>query len=245
MAEKILLVDDDVHLLRLLAEYLRGEGFEVETVTSGAEALKQAYRMQPDLVVLDVVMPGMDGWETCARLRELSDVPIILMSGRKGEADVLRGFRLGVDDYVPKPVSAAELAARIRAVLARSQAALRPVDQVYRIGDLMVDLGRRRVMLGGEVVGLTPTEFRLLACLAQQEGRVVDDEKLAQEAWGTYKQEDTDSVRRIIWLLRQKLEDRPSEPKRILTVRGFGYRLATRPLGGTMRDEGGRMKDEE
>ena len=230
MLSKILLVDDDTTLLRFLGEYLQKNEFSVTTAASGADALRQAYRERPDLVILDVMIPGMDGWEVCARLRELSDFPIILLTAKTSEADKLRGFRMGVDDYVTKPFSFAELTARIQAVLTRSHAARRSEHQLYAIRDLVVDMEKRQVYLGNQAVPLTPTEFRLLECLAQKPGHAVSEETLAQEVWGTYKQGDTAVVRRYIWLLRQKLEDDPSTPKRLITVRGFGYRLGTRPL---------------
>ncbi len=226
MTDKLLLVDDDPTLLRLLSEYLRHE-FEVVTAPGGAEALREAYRARPDLVVLDVMMPGMDGWETCARLRELSHVPIILLTAKSAEADKLRGFKLGVDDYVTKPFSFAELAARIQAVLARSRTNQPPDRRVYSLAGLVVDLDRRTVELNGQPVTLTPTEFRLLECLVQKEGQAVPEETLAQEVWGNYK-EDPGAVRRYIWLLRKKIEDDPSNPTRILTVRGFGYRTGVK-----------------
>lgn len=230
MAHKIMLVDDDTTLLRFLSEYLQKHDFIVTTASSGADALRQAYRERPDLVILDVMIPGMDGWEVCARLRELSDFPIILLTAKTSEADKLRGFRMGVDDYVTKPFSFAELTARIQAVLTRSQAARRSERQLYAIRDLVVDLEKRQVYLGNQSIMLTPTEFRLLEVLAAKPGHAVSEEHLAQQVWGNYKQGDTAVVRRYIWLLRQKLEDDPSSPKRVITVRGFGYRLGTRPL---------------
>lgn len=225
MADKILLVDDDATLRHLFSEYLRHNEFEVAAAASGSEALRLAYSERPDLVILDVMMPVMDGWETCARLRELSDVPIILLTAKATEADKLRGFRLGADDYVTKPFSFAELTARIQAVLARSRPAPGTTHRVYTLGDLVVDVDRRLVEARGQPVALTPTEFRLLECLAHQGGQAVAEAVLAQEAWGEYKQEDAGAVRRYIWLLRQKIEVDTSQPKHILTVRGFGYRL--------------------
>ncbi len=225
MPDKILIVDDDPTLLRLLGEYLREDGFEVTAASSGAEALKACYRSQPNLVLLDVQMPGMDGWETTARLRELADFPIIMVTAKDAETDKLRGFRLGVDDYVTKPFSFAELGARIRAVLARVRAAQSPERRVFAIGDLNIDLDRRLVERRGQPVTLTPTEFRLLECLVLKEGQAVSEETLTREAWGDYKQTDAGGVRRYVWLLRQKLEADPANPIRLLTVRGFGYRL--------------------
>lgn len=230
MPTKILLVDDDQTLLSFVSEYLTNHEFTVLTAASGAEALRAVYKERPDLVVLDVMMPGMDGWELIARLRELSEFPIILLSAKSSEADKLRGFRLGVDDYVTKPFSFAELTARIQAVLTRSQANQGTVNLMYAAGNLKVDMNKRQVMRGSAPVPLTPTEFRLLQCLIEKRGHPVSEAALAQEVWGAYRQGDTAVVRRYIWLLRQKLEDDPSHPIRILTVRGFGYRLGTAPL---------------
>lgn len=225
MADKILLVDDDETLRHLFGEYLQDNGFEVATAAGGAEALRLAYQTRPGLVVLDLMMPGMDGWEACVRLRELADMPIILLTAKSSEADKLRGFRLGVDDYVTKPFSFAEMVARIRAVLTRSQT-VRPAEhRVYRLEDWVVDLDRRTVDYKGQPVMLTPIEFRLLESLIAREGQAVAEATLAQEVWGEYKQEDAGAVRRYIWLLRQKLEADPTHPRHILTVRGFGYRL--------------------
>ncbi len=225
MADKILLVDDDATLRHLFGEYLRHNDFVVVTAASGQEALKLAFSERPHLVVLDVMMPGMDGWETCARLRELSDVPVILLTAKSAETDKLRGFRLGADDYVTKPFSFAELTARIQAVLVRSRAAQGAARRVYTLGDLVVDADRRVVEVRGQAIALTPTEFRLLECLAQKAGQAVAEGTLAQEAWGEYKQEEAGAVRRYIWLLRQKIEADPANPQHIFTVRGFGYRL--------------------
>ena len=230
MPSKILLVDDDKTLLSFLSEYLQGVEYAVLAAANGTEALRMVYRERPDLVVLDVMMPGMDGWELVARLRELADFPIILLSAKSSEADKLRGFRLGVDDYVTKPFSFAELAARIQAVLARTQVNPVVAGPMYAAGNLNVDMEKRQVKRGTEQIPLTPTEFRLLQCLIQKRGQPVSEATLAQEVWGSYRQNETAVVRRYIWLLRQKLEDDPARPSRILTVRGFGYRMGTAPL---------------
>ena len=223
MPSKILLVDDDKTLLQFLGEFLQGEEHTVLAASSGAEALRAVYRERPDIVVLDVMMPGMDGWELVARLRELADFPIILLSGKSAEADKLRGFRMGVDDYVTKPFSFAELAARIQAVLGRTQANPATVGPMYAAGNLNVDMVKRQVTRGKDQIPLTPTEFRLLQCLIQKRGQPISEGTLAQEVWGSYRQNETAVVRRYIWLLRQKLEDDPTHPTRILTVRGFVY----------------------
>jgi len=223
--ETLLLVDDDTTLLRFLTEYLEREGFAVRTADRGQTALRLFYEARPDIVVLDVMMPGMDGWEVCARLRELAETPVILLTAKTSEADKLRGFRLGVDDYITKPFSLAELGARIRAVLTRTAGQRSEQASVLQVGALRVDLGRREASLDGQTLELTPTEFRLLACLAAHPGQAVVQADLVREAWGGLRQETGSALRRYVWFLRQKIETDPDQPKRLLTVRGYGYRL--------------------
>ncbi len=225
MTDNILLVDDDPTLRRLLGDFLTAEAFAVSQAACGADALKLAYQQRPTLVVMDVMMPGMDGFETSARLRELTDVPIILLTAKNDEGDKLRGFRLGVDDYVTKPFSFAELAARIRAVLARARPAAGGGARLHRLGDVEVDLDRHAVTRAGNPVSLTATEFRLLEALVAHAGQAVSEEDLNREVWGDYKPAETGGVRRYVWLLRQKLEADPAQPAWICTVRGYGYRL--------------------
>ncbi len=222
---KILVVDDDPTLLRFLQDFLREEKYTVIAAANGNEALRLAYREHPDLVVLDVMMPGMDGWEVTARLREMSDVPIILLTAKSSEADKLRGFGLGVDDYLTKPFSFAELNARIQAVLNRARHKPLTERNVLQIGDLEVDLDRREVRREGQPLALTPTEFRLMEVLARNAGKAVAETELVREVWGAYRQENTTTVRRYIFLLRKKVEPQPDEPRYIVTVRGYGYRL--------------------
>ncbi len=230
MKAKLLLVDDDTTLLEFLSEYLQNASFTTFQASNGAEALRIAYREHPDLVILDVMMPGMDGWEVAVRLREMSDVPIVIVTGKSTEADKLRGFRLGVDDYVTKPFSFAELCARVQAVLARAQARIPAERNLITFGNLLIDIDKRLARRGEEVITLTPTEFRMLEYLARQQGHAVPEAELAHAVWGHYRTEDTTMVRRYIWLLRQKVEFDPSNPRLILTLRGFGYRLGTGPL---------------
>lgn len=222
---KILIVDDDRTLLRFISEYLEGEGFQVATADRGTKALKRFYDERPDLVVLDLMMPGMDGWEVCARLRELSDTPVILLSAKSSESDKLRGFRLGVDDYVTKPFSLAELTARIQAVLARVAADDPQEGGTFRVGPLTVDTRRREAALNDETISLTPTEFRLLSALARRAGAAISQEDLLTEVWGDYRQKGGSALRRYVWFLRQKIEQDPNQPKLLVTVRGYGYRL--------------------
>jgi DNA-binding response OmpR family regulator len=224
MSTKLLLVDDDVTLLKFLSEFLQNEGYLAYTASNGQDALRLAYLEHPQLVILDVMMPRMDGWEVTARLKEMSDVPIILITGKSDEADKLRGFRLGVDDYVTKPFSFAELSARVQAVIARSRPKTGQERHLLVCGSLVIDVDRRVVKLGDEIISLTPTEYRLLEFLASNQGHAVAETELVQQIWGNFREDNT-TVRRYIWLLRQKIEVDPANPRFILTVRGYGYRL--------------------
>ena len=227
--KKILLIDDDQTLVRLLSEFLENESFQVVGANSGSDGLRLAYDQRPDLILLDVMLPGMDGWEVCARLREMSDVPIIMLTAKTTEADKLRGFRLGVDDYVTKPFSFAELVARIQAILARVRNSDSGNSYIMH-GGVTLDMEKYQAYLGEDALDLTPTEYRLLEALVRREGKVASEGELVQEVWGKHRSEDTALVRRYILMLRRKLEADPSDPKHILTVRGFGYRLGTGPL---------------
>jgi two-component system KDP operon response regulator KdpE len=222
---KLLLVDDDTTLTRFLSEFLQGDSFETIIANNGQDALRVAYRERPDLVVLDVMMPIMDGWEVTARLRELSSVPIILLTAKSSENDKLRGFKLGVDDYVTKPFSFAELSARISAVLSRVGITGLGDQNRVTFGDFVLDMDRREVLRGDQPIALTPTEYRLLEVLARRAGRTISEFELIKDVWGAYKEEETAAVRRYIFLLRQKIEDDPTNPRYVVTVRGFGYRL--------------------
>lgn len=229
MTIRVLLVDDDKTLQSLLGQFLRDQSFEVHEALNGASALRLAYEMHPDIVLLDVMLPGMDGWEICARLREMSHVPIIMLTAKATEGDKLRGFRLGVDDYVTKPFSFAELVARIQAVLGRASSAGGKDAAHILYGKIQLDMERYRATINDRVLDLTPTEFRLLEALVRRAGKVATEAELVQEVWGAYRQDDTALVRRYILMLRKKLEADPSDPRLILTVRGFGYRLGAEP----------------
>jgi DNA-binding response OmpR family regulator len=222
---KILVVDDDETLLRFVEEYLTRDGYQVITADRGAKGLKALYQERPDLVILDVMMPGMDGWEVCARIRELADVPILMLTAKTSEGDKLRGFRLGVDDYITKPFSLAELSARTRAVLTRTATLREEAGSVHQVGRVRVDMRKREAHLADELLTLTPTEFRLLAALARRAGQAVSQSDLVAEVWGGLRQEGGSALRRYIWFLRQKIEEDPDRPQHLVTVRGFGYRL--------------------
>jgi two-component system KDP operon response regulator KdpE len=225
MSDRILIVDDDNTLLGFIQEYLEREGFEVSAATGGEKALRLFYQDRPDLVVIDVMMPGMDGWELCARLQELSDIPLIMLTAKTSENDKLRGFRLGVDDYITKPFSMAELVARIRAVLGRTAAKLTNDLDVFQIGNLTVDVRKRQVVLNESILDLTPTEYRLMETLARQPGVAISHDDIITEVWGDDHEGGGSALRRYIWLLRQKVERDPKNPERIITLRSFGYRL--------------------
>ena len=228
MKTKILLIDDDLTLLHLLSQYLRESNFDVIEASNGAIGLRLAYGEKPDLVLLDVMLPGMDGWEVCARLREMTDLPIIMLTAKTTEADKLRGFRLGVDDYITKPFSFAELVARIQAVIGRMHGEQKETGYIAH-GDILLDMDKFKASINGQPIELTPTEFRLLAVLVRRKGKVVSDEDLMREVWGAYRS-DPALVRRYILMLRKKLEPDPTNPVCIRTARGFGYRLGTAPL---------------
>jgi DNA-binding response OmpR family regulator len=226
MIQKILIVDDDASLRSALEIFLRDAGYEPHAAANAGDGLRLLYGERPSLVLLDVMMPGMDGFEMAARIRELSDVPLIIISARDEEADKLRGFRLGADDYVTKPFSLTELGARIGAVLARAAKATRGHDRrQYTFDDLTVDLDRHRVTRGDRIIDLTPTEFRLLQVLVEKAGDAVSEAQLHEEVWGSLRKPGAGYVRRYIWFLRQKLERDPAHPELIHTVRKFGYRF--------------------
>ena len=226
MRHKILVVDDDATIRTALEVFLRESGYEPYTAASAGEGLRLLYSEHPSLVLLDIMLPGMDGWEMATRIRELSDVPLIIISGRSDEADKLRGFRLGADDYVTKPFSLIELGARIGAVLARAEKFARARERrQFTFDDLTVDLDRHRVTRGDKIINLTPTEFRLLQVLIEKAGDAVSEEYLHQEVWGGAQKPGAGYVRRYIWFLRQKVERDPSHPDLIHTVRKYGYRF--------------------
>jgi DNA-binding response OmpR family regulator len=223
--EKILVVDDDATLIRFVSEYFENEGYAMYTANRGETAIRVFYEARPDIVILDVMMPGMDGWEVCARLREMADVPIVMLTAKTSEADKLRGFRLGVDDFVTKPFSLAELAARVGAILSRAKSQSPKSETRYIAGPISVDMTKREVIMNDTVIDLTPTEFRLLSLLASKTGEAVSQEELVSQVWGDQRTRSGSVLRRYIWLLRKKIEPDPENPRHLLTVRGYGYRL--------------------
>jgi len=224
---KVLIIDDDLSLLRLLGKALEKAGYDVAVASDGVAGLKSLYAEQPDIVVLDVMMPIMDGWEVCKRIREISKVPIIMLTAKSDEMDKLKGFGLGVDDYVVKPFSFSEFIARVRTILSRVTGDVTSnKPRIYSGKDLLIDVDAHRVSLDGEYIQLTPTEFRLLVALAEGYGYPVPSELLISKVWGDEYIGETEHVKRYIWLLRSKLEKDAVNPELIITERGIGYRLA-------------------
>ncbi|MFQ5617072.1 MAG: response regulator transcription factor, partial [Anaerolineales bacterium] len=222
---ELLLIDDDESLTELLGTYLSNQGHTIRVAVNGKEGLRALFTYQPDLVVLDVTMPERDGWETLDRIREVSDLPVIMLTARDEERDVLRGFSLGADDYVTKPFSFAQLAARIQAVLTRAGRQSPDRSDYLQHGDLKVDLRTRQVWHGDEKVSLTPTEFKLLVTLMNRAGEVLSPEEIVQEVWGPQYAGEVGHVRRYIWHLRKKLEPDSENPLYSHNERGFGYRF--------------------
>jgi two-component system KDP operon response regulator KdpE len=227
VAKKILTIDDDPTFLRLVDQILTQQGFEVLKAGGGQEGLKLLFAEKPDIVLLDVTMPRMDGWQTCQRIREIADVPIIMLTGKqKAEEDIVRGLDYGADEYLFKPVGNRELVARVRAVLRRIE--LPPSTEAKRettYGDdyLVVDITERKVMVKGERVKLTPREFRLFALMVDNAGRILTHKELLEKVWGWEYTDDLDYVRIYISHLRQKIEPNPPLPRYIITEPGVGY----------------------
>ncbi len=222
----ILLIDDDRALCELLSQYLANVGYTVRLAYDGAQGLRELFARRPDLVLLDVTMPRQDGWDTLHRIRDLTNLPIVMLTARDEEPDVLRGFSLGADDYVTKPFSFAQLAARIQAVLHRTSKGGDSGEQRLHLGDLEVNLATKTVTRGSDIVKLTPTEFNLLVVLIHRAGEVVSPEELVRDVWGPQYADEIGNVRRYIWHLRQRIESDPEHPHYILNERGFGYRVA-------------------
>jgi DNA-binding response OmpR family regulator len=226
MNELILVVDDEPKIVKLAQDYLEQASFRVLSALDGQTAVATTRRERPDLVVLDLNLPGMDGIDVCRAIRRDSDVPIIMLTARDGEADRLIGLELGADDYITKPFSPRELVARVRAVLRRTRAEPRPTE-IIRASDLVIDLNGHSVTRQGTAIHLTPSEFTLLTVLAERPGQVFSREQLLERLYGvTYDGFDR-SVDAHIKNLRQKLEDDPANPRYVLTIYGIGYKFNT------------------
>jgi len=235
MAEKILVVEDEISLQETLAYNLKRQGYEVETVGDGLTALEAARRIHPDLILLDIMLPGMDGFDVCRVLRQEMDTPILILTARDDEIDRVVGLELGADDYVVKPFSMRELLARVKARLRVMHlirektespiASQNDKEQLLTFGNLMVDFVRHEVRLNDQPVLLKPKEYELLSYLAQHRGRLLSRELILEQVWGWDFIGDSRTVDVHIRWLREKIEADPAIPKRIVTVRGAGYRF--------------------
>lgn len=226
--KKILVIDDDVTLARSLRLALSKAGAQVFTAADGAEGMRQFYEHRPDLVILDVIMPAMDGWETCRQLRLLSNVPIIMLTTLQKEDAIIRGLDYGADDFISKPFSAGVLLARARAALRRGERPDRARETaVHQDAHLEIDLVRTHVAVRGRIVHLTATEFRLLSFLVQNKDQVLRYEQILVYVWGWEYRDNVEYIHVYISRLRQKLEVDPKNPRYFLTERGLGYRFAS------------------
>jgi two-component system, OmpR family, response regulator RegX3 len=223
---KVLVIDDEPALRDALGYALRQEGFEVELRVDGDSGLDAALSDGFDLVILDLMLPGLPGTEVCRRLRASSPIPIVMLTARSAEIDRVMGLEIGADDYVTKPFSMAELIGRVRAILRRRELDREGVGSVRRVGALELDPVRHQVRVEGELVGLTPSEFRLLDLLAAEPERVFSRKEIMQHLWNSSYVGDQRACDLHISNLRRKLEPDPADPKRIVTVRGIGYKLA-------------------
>lgn len=223
---RVLVVDDEARMIDFIRMNLQLEGFQVLEARNGIEALDMVRKYIPDLIILDVMMPQLDGFETLRMLREFSNVPVIMLTAKGEEDDKVHGLELGADDYVTKPFGARELMSRVKAVLRRVSSVVEPEEAILRIDDrLSIDFNRREALVNGEPVKLRPTEYRLLYHLIENAGWTVPHEQLLAKVWGYEYHDETHYVRLYVNYLRDKIEEDPANPKYILTERGIGYRF--------------------
>ena len=227
MTKKVLVVDDEPAQLRLAEQVLKSNGYQVILANSGQESLRMIVDQKPDLVILDVMMPGIDGWQTCSCVRELTDIPIIMLTGKRtSEDDIVRGLECGADEYLAKPLGNREFLARVRSALRRAEQPSyleKKEKTVYSDDYLAIDVEDRKVEVNGERLKLTPREFRLLALLIENADHVLSHQQVLENVWGWEYIDDVDYVRIYISHLRQKIEPDTSQPKYILTEPGVGY----------------------
>jgi DNA-binding response OmpR family regulator len=225
---KILVVDDEPHMIKLVQANLQAAGYEVLSAADGRTALEASERERPDLVILDIMLPNLDGYEVCRRIREYSAVPILMLTARGSEIDLVHGFDVGADDYLVKPFAVSELLVRVRALLKRSKFAQDIVQRPPLVaGDLAIDFALRRVTVRGREIELSPTEYRLLTTLALNADRVMLHQDLLRAVWGPEYHSETQYLRVYVHYLRQKIEDDPSNPRYLITHPGAGYLFRT------------------
>jgi two-component system KDP operon response regulator KdpE len=227
VAERILVVDDDPVLLQVIETSLKQGQYEVTVALNGEDGLRLLSATKPHLVVLDIMMPNIDGWEMCSRIRKVSTIPIIMLTALGSQADIVRGLNVGADDYLVKPFHKDELLARVSAVLRRANMPPPSAKAPLRFGDgeLVIDPVDRQVILAGQHIELTPTEFDLLLFMAHRPGRILSTESIFENVWSYDSDANLESVKWYMWRLRQKIEQKPSSPKYIVTERGVGYRF--------------------
>jgi two-component system KDP operon response regulator KdpE len=227
MKGKILLIEDDVEFSNLTRMWLKNAGYDVFSAQDGVEGMRRVYSNRPNLVLLDANLPKMDGWEVCRRIRDMSDIPVVMVTVNNKKADTLRCFDLGADDYITKPVDFRELIARVQAVLRRAGSAnIETEPSNFHNGEIEIEWRSRQVYVRGERVKLSPTEFKILSCLIKNRGWIVTHEQLLEKAWGPNYVGDKSFVKLYIRYLRQKIEENPHNPRLILTERGVGYYFA-------------------
>ncbi|NIM92151.1 MAG: response regulator [Anaerolineales bacterium] len=236
MKPRILVIDDEIKVLKILSTRLRMDGFDVFTASTDMAGMRLAYEMHPDVIVLDIIMPGVDGFEVCQRLRTLTDAIIILVSGRRYTEDIVHGLRVGADDYMVKPYNYKELVARMRAFLRRrANAPIPPFRLTHGEALLVADASRRLIFINdGRSVYLTPKEYDLLVYLVKNQGKVLSADALLANVWGPEYRGEHHLVKQFIYRLRNKIEQDPSNPEFIVTIRGSGYTFEedTRPIPG-------------
>lgn len=229
MSDTLLIIEDDLAFCELLRFILTKQGFQIEAAHSALTGLQRAYALQPDAVILDIMLPDLDGWQTCARLRERSDVPIIMLTALGAVENVVKGLNLGADAYLVKPVTADELSTRIRTVLRRATHSNTDEgsrgEVIFTYDNLVVDFDRHEVTVDGQRVSLRPTEFRLLAVLIHHQGRMLPYGFLLREVWGPEYIDEMDYLRLYIRYLRRKIEKDPTKPSLIHNEWGVGYRF--------------------
>ncbi len=228
--ERVLVVDDEIGIRRALQRALAARDYEVETAVDGKEAVAAAEIFAPDLIVLDLNMPEMDGMEVCRHVRKWSSVPILVLSVREDESDKVEALDLGADDYLTKPFGIDELLARVRALLRRAEPAIGPAAPTFRAGDVWIDLGAQQVTRGGEDVRLTRTEWALLEALARHHAKLLTHRWLLEAVWGEGYGDDVEVLRVFVSQLRKKIEPDPSRPRLIVTEPGIGYRWVCPPV---------------
>lgn len=226
MNDKILVIDDDPSFTQIVQHSLLAEGYDVITAPDGQEGVREFFQNHPDLIILDIAMPRLNGYQVCQRVREMAETPIIMLTGMDREEDIIKGLDYGADDYLIKPFRTGELVARVRATLRRSRTELvLPKNLLYRDDHLFIDLETRRIEINGKAIKLTPTEYKLLELLVRNKGRIIETRQILEKVWGFEYIDDIDYLRVYIWHLRRKLEPDPRNPVYLLNEQYVGYRF--------------------